>query len=205
MLKKLIFFLFACDEQHSLLFLRHYGHRQKEDKSFSPYFLKKLKKYYKKLKSTDDQKEDIFFYWRIYCQKHPIEETIILILCSILKIPENKVAWLLKIPPRLVTFRLQQSLQALGEEIEQCLKTKFSRKEDFTIKASEYCQKLTEQSLPEKLNTFQVSKKIFLSIKLLLLFLTLLLIILIIFSFYKKDKSVILYQSLFIQKLTTKI
>ncbi len=128
-----------------------------------------------------------------------MEETIILILCSILKTPEKKVAWLLKIPPRLVTFRLQQGLQSLGEEIEQSLETKFSTQAEYKIQAMEYCQKLSKQKLPEKLEILQLNKKFFLSIKWFFLFLSIL-IGLIIFSLYKKNKTVILYQSFLTQK-----
>ena len=203
MIKKLIFFLLACNEQQVLLFFKRYGNKQKEEKTFSFFFLKKLKKHFKQLKQINndlkDSKNNIFFYWRTFCQKSLMEEIIILILCSILKIPENKVAWLLKIPPRLVVFRLQQGLQSLGEEIEQSLETKFSEQEEYKIKALEYCQKLSEQKLPEKLETFQVSKKFFLSIKWFFLLLSIL-IGLIIFSLYKKNKTVILYQSFLIQK-----
>ena len=205
MLKKLIFFLLACNEQHSLLFLRRFGYKQKEGKSFSSFFLKKIKIRYKASKSMQDEQRDIFLYWRIYCQKHPIEEAMILILCSILKTPENKAAWLLKIPPKLVAFRLKQSLQNLGEEIEQCTKTKFSRTEDYKIKALDYCQQLAEQSLPEQLKASQINGRVFFSIKWFLLISGILLIGLTIFFFYKKDKTVILYQSLLIQKLTVKV
>ena len=192
----MIFFLSACNEQKSLIFLRQYGYKQKEEKTFSTFFFNQLKKHFKKTNQADNNQKDsdLFFHWRAYCRKNPLEEAIILVLCSILKVPQNKAAWLLKIPPRLVHFRLQQGLQSLGEELKGDSETPSS---SCKTNAVNFCQKLAKENLPKKLKVFQADKKILLPIKLLLLLLIILLVGFTVFSLYKKKKTVILYQSLF--------
>ena len=192
----MIFFLSACNEKKSLMFFRQYGYKQKEEKAFSTFFFNQLKKHFNKANQADNNQKDsdLFFHWKSYCRKNPIEEAITLVLCGILKVPQNKAAWLLKTPPRLVHFRLQQGLQSLGEELKEDSETPSS---SCKTNAVNFCQKLAKENLPKKLEAFQADKKIILPIKLLLLLLMILLVGFTVFSLYKKKRTVILYQSLF--------
>ncbi len=73
MLKQLIFFLLACNEQQTFLFLKRCGHKQKEEKAFSSFFLKQLRKYFKQLKQKNndskDCKNNIFIIGKLFVEK----------------------------------------------------------------------------------------------------------------------------------------
>ena len=115
--KKVIYFLLACDEKKTAEFLYKYNYSFKENKSFPHGFIKYSKYSFKKNKNRSHLIENNpFLFWQCFCKNNHYEEVLPVVLCKILKYPEEKVSWLLKVQPKILSYRLNQGLLLLGEE-----------------------------------------------------------------------------------------
>ena len=56
--------------------------------------------------------------WQNFCKHAPYEEALALVLCGILNHSQEKITWLFKIPPEILSYRLKKGFSLLKAELE---------------------------------------------------------------------------------------
>ena len=212
-MKRLVYFLLACNAKQTIRFLHKYRPSFEENKGFSKNFIRYSKVFFKHNKRyTCLSERDLFLVWRKFCKKHSYEEVFPFLLCYILQYPKEKVSWILKIQPETLSWRLNQALSALekewfevekegnmddrerffstrGEAINTLLKTGKS-------KILIYCEWLAKQPLPmevEQLTFYSNEKKIKKGLLIFLCFIVLIIAIWLLSFILSQPAKVILY------------
>ena len=214
-LKKIIYFLLACDEKETLGFLYKNNKVLPENKSFPDDFIKRMETSFKKHKKKISLIEkNPLSAWYSFCKNSAYEEVLPVVLCRLLQYSPEKVSWLLRVQPDVLSYRLGQGLLTLGEEQihfkqadskEQTFGqggqkglSKNSTEEIKKEQALAYCCWLSQQPLPdsvEKIIFLQKRNKIKYWLLGCLCLVCLFLMIWIIFSVLLSPSEIILYQS----------
>ena len=210
MLKKIVYFLLACEEKPSILFLKKNHFPFRENKGLPNWFIQKSKQVFEKNREGPANKESALFSWKTFCKNCSYEEVLSVVLCGVLKYPSEKVSWFLKVQPEDLSYRLTEGLLLLGDELSrtggsfffgegQSEKKKIKKTlnpSEKKIKALQYCDWLAKRPFPDSLENMSFSAKPW---KVLYLLLGLILILALgvwLLSFlFSPPSSVILYQS----------
>ena len=161
MVKKIVYFLLACDEKQTVCFLRRYRAQLifKENKEIPRKFIKKSQSFFKKnFKPLSSVKKDRLSYWKYFCTGHNYEEVLSVILLGILQYPKEKVFWLLKIQPETLLYRFERGLLALGEELETLEDKEFFNNFSKNTKSEAFHKKIWTDKKRENFDKF-VEKK----------------------------------------------
>lgn len=200
--KKITYFLMACDSQQTKKILK-YSFLIQENKRFPVSFIKKSKSFFIKNRKyiVPQEGKKLFTAWRFFCKTSTYEEVLLLILYGILKYPKEKLSWLLNIPLETVSYRIEQDLVLLSQQLfNKSPENNSLQTENIKIKEKtlDYCQELANQPLPVELEKLEINKK---SKKIkYLLWIVISLIVFSVFiwvlSFvFSNPKTIILYQS----------
>ena len=171
-IKYIIYFLLSCDTKQTISFFYKYKTPWEENKSFPKRFIRYSKSFFIKNKHLPSPLEkDFFLAWRVFCHTHSYEEVLPIILYGILKYPEEKILWLLKLPPETLSWRLHQGLLALEKE---CINMEKEKNKPLPSgndelpssvllpegnKAITYCDWLSQQALPSEVNNIATDSK----------------------------------------------
>ena len=168
MLIKTVYFLLACDEKTAISFFRKYKFSFQENKSFPSRFIKKSQRAFDNNQISCPPKGDKeLLAWKHFCVKSSYEEVLPVILFGILKCPVEQIAWLLTVPPEVLSYRLNQGLltleavlkedlgKSLGKDFGKTLGKDFDHKEK---KALAFCDSLSKKPLPVGLEFTSPSK-----------------------------------------------
>ena len=116
--KKIIYFLFACDEKYAERFLGKHKYFLEENKNFPESFIRYSKKSFIKNKKvislTDESK---LLIWRSFCKNSVYEQVLPVVLFGVLKYSKEKISFFLKIPEEILSYRLEEGLCILEEEL----------------------------------------------------------------------------------------
>lgn len=210
MLKKIVYFLLACEEKPTVLFLKKHKFSFPENKGLPTGFIQKSKRAFEKNKQEVFKEENIFFSWKIFCKRSSYEEVLSVLLSGVLKYPPEKICWLLKVKPEDLSYRLAEGLLILGDELSRTQSGEFFREgqpgkkvnwqnlnpEEKKLKTLQYCNWLSERPFPDSLEKMSFLRK---SLKVrYCLFVCLLLFglgVWLISFLFSPPSSVILYQS----------
>ncbi len=207
--KKIVYFLFACDEKYTERFLSKYGYCLEENKSFPGNFIKCSKNFFIKNKKVICLNEESkLLTWRSFCKNSVYEQVLPVVLFGILKYSKKKISLFLKIPEEILSYRLKEGFSILEEEL---LKINSRTPKDheavsFNVNPEEkqgqgaltYCDGLAELALPDTLDQIKARDE-YKKIKywwwafFCLIFLTV--FVLIVLFILSPSKEVILYHS----------
>ena len=158
--KKLVYFLLACDRERARRFLLKNPRPLAENKAFPPRFLKKTRKAFTARPRPAEQSpatDPLLSDWRDFCKNSPYEEVLPLILWGILKYPPEKVSYMLKVSPEVLSFRFKSGFLSLTEYLkEESTVEKPAKKKDLSEELS-YLGALADQSLPEDLRQISLT------------------------------------------------
>lgn len=167
--KKIIYFLLACNENGAAQFLCKYNYYIEDNRRFPVSFIKRSKFFFKRNKKQSYViKENQFLLWKHFCRNSNYEQVLPIVLFGILKYPKEQISWFLKIPPENLSYRLEEGLLILGEELMRTSYENINNKEIiFAIgskekkkqKALAYCNWLAEQVLPDVVEQVVPKKK----------------------------------------------
>ena len=161
--KKIIYFLMACDSQQTKKILK-YSFLIQENKRFPISFIKNSKSFFIKNRKyiAPQEGKNLFSAWKFFCKTSTYEEVLLLILYGILKYPKEKLSWLLNIPLEIVSYRIEQGLVLLSQQLFNksseinSLQTENIKMKEKTL---DYCQELADQPLPIDLEKLKINKK----------------------------------------------
>ena len=195
--KKLVYFLMACEEKQAYSALCKYGNvGSRVDRDIV--LLKKLKNFLNPVKKyvvSKENKKNLL--WQHYCRNNHYEEILVVALSEIVKCPINTMSWILQIRPEILSYRLNQGLLILGEEILK--EKKEASKEDKKQAARKYCHDISLKPLPLVIKTFSFgqNKRKWISFVLMgVMALTIVFLLVFFWNYLSKDRGpIILYQS----------
>ncbi len=171
MMKKILYFLFACDVQTTVRFLRKQGGSFEENKSFPIGFIRKSRNIFEKRRNISPlSPTDLCLFWKNFCKNSSYEEVLPVVLYGILKYPKEKIYWLLKVSPETLSYRLDRGFSILKEELDRSDRKSIQKEWIGKLKTTTpppvhgeevwmYCQRLAEQALPEALERVRPEKK----------------------------------------------
>lgn len=205
--KKIIYFLFACDEKYAERFFGKHKYFLEENKNFPRSFIKWSRKFFIKNVIYLTNESELLI-WRNFCKNSVYEQVLPVVLFGILKYSKEKISFFLKIPEETLSYRLEEGLSILEEELlkvnggipknREAVLSNAHSEEKNGQKALAYCHWLAERALPETLdqiNTGTKCKKIkylfwtFFGLVFLAVFVLILLFI------FSPSKEIILYHS----------
>ncbi len=158
--KKIIYFLFACDEQQSQKFFSRIHVVPSSGQVFSPLFLEKLSSGLNQVKKKLKQENPSSLSpWQLFCKKNNYEEILAVVLCGIVKQPIKDVAWMIRKKPELISYRFSHGLLALADELLEKTSSNRWEEKDREMKAQEHCNWLARKDLPLCLQKIKERKK----------------------------------------------
>lgn len=169
-IKKVIYFLLACDEKQAVKFLHKYNYFLEENKHFPKSFIRRSKQYFERNKEiihlTGNSR---LLVWRRFCKNGVYEQILPLLLFGILKYSKEKISLYLRISPEIVSYRLNEGLSILAEELlkvnskivdkKGILFSPVLNKEQEEQTALVYCRWLAEQKLSDDVEQIKFVEK----------------------------------------------